>query len=64
MNDTCPGGGVLPIMGRVGISLIEVYKREGKSVFPSIKHLKGLIEEFMAVKKSRKVRGSVTYSNF
>ena len=49
---------------RVGILLIEVYKRAGKSVFPSIKHLKGLIEEFMAVKKSRKVPGSVTYSDF
>ena len=49
---------------RVGISLVDVYKRVGKSVFPSVKHLKGLIEEFMTVNKSRKVPGSVTYSYF
>jgi len=33
---------------------VEVYRGVGKSLFPSVEDLKGLTEEFMAVKKSRK----------
>ena len=36
----------------------------GKTVFPSVKRLKGLMREFMAAKKARKSPGFVIYLNF
>ena len=36
----------------------------GKTVFPSVKHLKGLIRGIMAAKKAKKFPGFVIYLNF
>ena len=49
--------------GSVGISLLEEYKKAGKSVNSIQKDLKkGLTDTSWAVKRTRKVPGSVIYS--
>ena len=45
---------MLPVYQRVWISVVEVYKRVGKFVFPSVNRPKRLREEFKAVKLSQK----------
>ena len=45
---------MLQVYQRVWISLVEVYKRVGKFVFPSVNRPKRLREEFKAVKLSQK----------
>ena len=52
---------------RIDILLVGLYKRVGKSVIsviPSVKRPKGLVEEFMAVKKPRTFPSFVIFSYF
>ena len=52
----------LRYLKRVGISQVEVHERVGKSVIGGQKGPKGQQMYFMAMKKSRKPSGFVTYS--
>ena len=54
---------MFPIVRALDLTSCSI-SRIGKTVFSSVKCLKGLMLEFMAAKKVRKFPGFVIYSNF